>query len=123
MPRILKAIAGNNIFRQKGLRNILIVSTLLATVLPAYMILVLQPSYTGVLIDSVRESAIRVTNHLKSLSVHHHTEISKAVLKDQFLSNVGTIIKDIQLERLKIYSKSGEIIFSSREGLPGIRES
>jgi len=113
MAKILKAITGNKIIRQKGLRNVLIVSTLLATSLPAYMILVLQPSYTGVLIDSVRESAIRVANHLKSLSVHHHTEISKAVLQDQFLSNVGNIIKDIQLERLKIYSKSGEIIFSS----------
>lgn len=113
MRKIIKTLSEYNILRQKALRNILIVSVILAPVLPASMLLVISPSFTNLLIESTKKSAIRAASHLKSMVFLDHTHINKTGLKADFLDEVDTIKKDLDLQKLKIFSKSGEIIFSS----------
>jgi signal transduction histidine kinase len=77
------------------------------------MFLVIYPSFISLLIESTKESALRAASHLKSEVFIDNAEINKEALKSDFLNKVDTIKKDLDLEKLKIFSKSGEIIFSS----------
>ena len=113
MRKIIRTLTEYNILRQKALRNILIVSVILATVLPASMLLVISPSFTNLLIESTKKSAIRAASHLKSMVFLDHTHINRTGLKADFLGEIDTIKKDLDLQKLKIFAKSGEIIFSS----------
>lgn len=113
MRKIIRTLTEYNILRQKALRNILIVSIILATVLPASMLLVISPSFTNLLIESAKKSAMRAASHLKSMVFLDNTAIIKAELKADFVDKVDRIKNDLDLEKLKIFSKSGEIIFSS----------
>jgi len=61
-----KIIAENNIFKIKLLRNILIVSLAIVTLLSLYNVFFIYPSFTELLIESTKEDAVRVTRHLAS---------------------------------------------------------
>jgi signal transduction histidine kinase len=102
-----------NLFHQKALRNILIVSVILATVLPAYMILFIYPSFSGLLTGSAEKSALRAATHLKSMHFLETAELSKETLDAGFLNAVENIKNDMHLIKVKVFSPSGEIIFSS----------
>ena len=111
--KAIEIVIENNIIRQKVLRNILIVSGLLSTVLPAYMFLIIYPSFASLLIESTKESAVRAATHLKSMVFFGHSQLNKEAITDHFVSGVETIKRDMDLKKLKIFAKSGEILFSS----------
>ena len=113
IQKLFKLASVNNIFRHKALRNIFIVSVLLAAVLPAYMILFIYPAFTNLLVESTKESALRAATHLKSELFIQNIRLGKTVVNTEFLRTVGTVKNDLDLKKLKIFSESGEIIFST----------
>jgi len=116
MQKLLKTIAENNILQVSFLRNILLVSLLIVVVLPLCNIFFIYPSFTNLLTDDKRDDALRIAKHLSSFLVSEETELTRDILKAE-LSNeaeqLKQLRKDFDLIKLKFFSKSGEVIFST----------
>ena len=116
MQKLLKTIAENNILQVSFLRNILLVSLLIVVVLPLCNIFFIYPSFTNLLTDDKRDDALRIAKHLSSFLVSEEIELTRDILKAE-LSNEAEQLKqlrnDFDLVKLKFFSKSGEVIFST----------
>jgi sensor histidine kinase regulating citrate/malate metabolism len=97
----------------KFMRRILLISLVLVTILPLYVILVTHPSFTQLLIESTKDDAVRVAKFLTSVSRSEKEELTKETLNSDLFKNIDTLIDDFELANLKVFSKSGKIIFST----------
>ncbi|UCE82788.1 MAG: hypothetical protein JSV47_14040 [Deltaproteobacteria bacterium] len=116
MKKFLKKVAENNILKVPFLRNILLVSLVIVIVLPLYNILFIYPAFTKLLTDDKRDDAIRIARHLSSYCVSGHTELTSDLLQVQLSNEVERLRQaeeDFDLIKLKFFSKSGEVLFST----------
>ena len=108
-----KIITENNIFKIKLLRNILIVSLAIVTLLSLYNVFFIYPSFTELLIESTKEDAVRVTRHLASALNTGQSELTKSSFKPDLLIEIGKIKEDFELMKLQVFSRSGKTLFST----------
>jgi predicted membrane protein len=113
-------MAQESVLRNRFLRNILILAILIVIALISYNMFFTIPSFTKLLIKSTKDDAVRITRHLaSSLLVSEKKEIEKGSLNTQLLKEVGQIKEDFELTNLKVFSASGEIIFSGYQNEVG----
>ncbi|MCG6982205.1 MAG: hypothetical protein LJE88_12425 [Deltaproteobacteria bacterium] len=94
----------------------MLVSLVLVIVLPLYDILFIYPAVNKLLTDDKRDDAIRIARHLSTILVSGETELTKDLLQSHLSDELGQLREvrdDFDLIKLKFFSKSGEIIFSS----------
>jgi len=105
----------NSILKNHFLRNILIFSIIIAIALILYNTFLITPSFTKLLINATESDAVRITKHLaSSMLISEKTEIGKDTLNTQLLKKeIEKIKKDFELMNLKVFSPSGEIVFSA----------
>ncbi len=103
----------NNIFKIKLLRNILIVSLSIVTLLSLYNVFFIYPSFTDLLIDSTKDDAVRATRHLASTLIADRTELTKDSFNLNSMVEIEKIKNDFELMKLKVFSRSGETLFST----------
>jgi PAS domain S-box-containing protein len=108
-----KIIAENNIFKIKLLRNILIASLVIVTLLSLYNVFFIYPSFTRLLIESTKEDAVRATRHLASVLIAEQSELTEKSFHSDSLIKIGKIKEDFALMKLQVYSKSGKTLFST----------
>ena len=116
MMKLLKKLSENNILKVPFLRNILFVSLVIVMVLPLYDILFIYPAFNKLLTDDKRDGAIQIARHLSSILVSQETELTKSMLQAHLsdeLEQLRKVRDDFDLIKLKFFSKSGEVIFSS----------
>ena len=102
-----------SLLKNRFFRNILILTAMIIIALMAYNFFLTTPSFTKLLIDTTETDAVRITRHLaSSILISGTEEISKASLNDQLPKEVNKIKKDFELMSLKVFSPSGEIVFS-----------
>ena len=85
-------------------------------VLPLYDILFIYPAFTKLLTEDKRDDAIQIARHLSSFLVSQETELKKNLLQahlSEEMEQLGKVRDDFDLIKLKFFSKSGEVIFSS----------
>ncbi len=103
----------SKILRSKYLRNILILSIIVGITLPVGNILFIYPSFSKMLIDNTEEEAQRVAKHLMDEIFPEKTELSHHNITADVTDNIQKILEHFHLIKLKIFSKSGEIIYST----------
>lgn len=116
VKKLLRTISENNILRVPFLRNILFISLVIVIVLPLYDILFIYPAFTKLLTNDKRDDAIQIARHLSSILVSKETELTKNLLQVHLSDEMEQLTKvrdDFDLIKLKFFSKSGEVIFSS----------
>jgi len=116
VKKLQEKISENNILKIPILRNILLMSLVIVIVLPLYDILFIYPAFTKFLTDDKRDDAIRIARHLSSYCVSGHTELTSGLLQAHLSDEIERLRKaedDFDLIKLKFFSKSGEVIFSS----------
>ncbi len=113
MKRLNKTMTENNFLKVGLLRNIFIGSLLLATVLVSFNAFYIYPSFTKLLIQSTEDDAVRAADHLASTLVSKHSALTRDSLKENIVKEVENISADFELMKLKVFSPSGEIIFST----------
>jgi signal transduction histidine kinase len=94
----------------------LFVSLVIVIALPLYDILFIYPAFTKLLTNDKRDEAIRIARHLSSILVSKETNLTKNLLQAHLSDEVehqSKIRDDFDLIKLKFFSKSGEVIFSS----------
>jgi signal transduction histidine kinase len=116
VKKLQEKISENNILKIPFLRNILLVFLLIVIVLPLYDILFIYPAFTKFLTDDKRDDAVQIARHLSSFLVSQDTELNKGLLQTHLskeMEQLGKVRDDFDLIKLKFFSKSGEVIFSS----------
>jgi hypothetical protein len=106
-------MAQDSLLKNRLLRNILILAIAIILALVSYNIFFNIPSFTKLLINATKNDAVRITKHLASyLLISEKNVIGKDSLNIHLLKEVGKIKEDFELMNLKVFSSSGEIIFS-----------
>jgi hypothetical protein len=106
-------MARYEVLKNRFLRNILILVIVVLVALISFNIFYIAPSFTRLLINTTQHDAVRITRHLaSSLLVSEKTEIGKDSLNTALFKEVGKLKDDFELMNLKVFSATGEIIFS-----------
>lgn len=114
--RLSIMISAINILKIRLLRNIFFLSLVVVIVLPLYDTLFIHPSFTKMLVENTRNDATRVARHLASLPISEKTELKNDVLQVDLLreaEKLKNVKDDFEITKLRFFSESGEIIFSS----------
>ena len=113
MRNLFEQIIKSNIFRNGLLINILILSIILVTSLPLYNYLVIRPSFEEFLAESTNDEAVKIAKHFIEMFLPQNTELSKNTIRYYASGDIENFKNDFGLKKFKIYSNSGEVIFSS----------
>jgi signal transduction histidine kinase len=93
--------------------NVLHVSVVAIIFLPAYIFLYLHPSFTNMLIASIEKEANSIGTHLSSMLPSDEIELKRSSVSGTFKKEVNEIAEDFSIVKIKTFSSSGEIIFST----------
>ncbi len=95
------------------LRNILLISLFFALAFPLYDFLYLIPAYQSLMIKEVESDAIRF---VRSLVISNHLEqfeLEKETIPPALIEMVNVLRSEQMILKLRVFSPSGEIIYSS----------
>ena len=104
-----------NIIRVPLLRNIIVVCLIIAIAFPTYSVFFVYPSFIDLLIKSTEDDAISTATHLTRMIIPEGTELNNKALSKGLMNEIELMARDFNLENLKIFFKSGEVIFSTNE--------
>lgn len=96
-----------------SLRSVIVLALIAVVALPAYTCLFLYPSFIGILSENAKEDALRVASHLSGEHTAEHPLLMKDSISPHFLHEMENIQKDLKLAKLKVFSSSGMILFST----------
>ena len=106
-------MARDSVLKNRFLRNILILAIIIVIALISFNTLYTTPSFTKLLINTTENDAVRITRHLaSSLLISEKADIGKDSLNIPLLKEVEKLKEDFELMNLKVFSTSGEIVFS-----------
>ena len=100
-------------FKIKFLRNILLLSFAIIVLWFLIDILFIYPSFKKLLMHNAEAEATRVATHLASMLFPKQNELNKDSIPVDLSSSVGRIEKQFNIMKLKIFSPSGEILYST----------
>ena len=95
------------------LRGILLISLCSVVFLPLYTFFFLHPAFERLLTEKTEEEAARVASHLASILITEKTEVTKSAVTPEFEREIEKISKDMQLVKVKVFSHTGEIMYST----------
>jgi sensor histidine kinase regulating citrate/malate metabolism len=99
--------------RNRFLRNTLILAIAIVIALISFNIFYITPSFTKLFVSGTRNDAMRIARHLAStLLVSERIAIGKDSLNAEVSKEVDKLKEDFDLMNLKIFSASGEVVFS-----------
>jgi len=113
MRNLFEGIIKSNILKNGLLRNILIVSIMLVITLPLFGYLVIRPSFEKFLIESTSDEAVKIAKHFVAMFIPQKMGVSKNKIRYYVPDDIENFKSNFELIKLKIFSNSGEIIFSS----------
>ena len=113
MRNVFEEIIKSNIFRNELLRNILIVSIILVATLPLYNYFIFRPSFEKFFHESTDDEALKIARHFAAMFLPEKTDLSKNPIRNYAPDDIENLKNEFGLIKFKIFSNSGEIIFSS----------
>jgi PAS domain S-box-containing protein len=111
--RIFGTSRKDSVFKQPLLRKILFISFAVAIALPLSYAFFLHPAFTKILIEDEIAEGIAMARHLSGFIPSGEAKLKKDFLRMDALTMGVRDKNDFGLTALKIFSKSGEIIFST----------
>jgi len=106
-------MARYEVLKNRFLRNILILVVVVVVALISFNVIYITPSFTKLLTNTTQHDAVRIARHLaSSLLVSEKTEVGKDFLNLGLLKEVEKLKEDFDLINLKVFSASGEVVFS-----------
>jgi signal transduction histidine kinase len=113
MQKLYEPVVKNKIFQSNFLTNFLMVSLVLIAALPTYIIFFIHPSFTTLLFEATRDNAVRAANHFVSWRLLEKTKLTKGFPGVDMMTDIEKLKTDFDLLKLKVFSDSGEVIFST----------
>jgi hypothetical protein len=97
-------------FYKTSLKYIFIISAAVAVLYPLINFYVIFPSFTRLLINNTEDEAVRLAQNLSSIVVSEKNELKEPAA---FAGTLDKLKGEFKLDKLKVFLKSGEIIFST----------
>lgn len=94
-------------------RNLLILSIVMVILLPAYNAVFIYPSLKKMFTENTAKDATNIAKHFSSIFKAETGELTKGAFDSEILKAINTLKEDFGLAKLKAFSKSGEILFST----------
>jgi len=107
--------------RSRALRNILLAAVALATALCFYNVLIIYPSFTGLLLQYTKNDAVRASHYLSATlkSPSLPTNVDDP-LAPALVSTLHQVERSMELIGLKLYSPSGLTLYSTNKADIGL---
>jgi len=115
--RTVAAIAVN-VIKTPILRNVLIGCFAISILLPTYSTVYILPLFVKQLLKTIEDQAYRTASHLASCFTAHPDVPIKYLITPELIASINGAMHDFDIERIKIFSKSGEVLYSTH--LPDI---
>ena len=110
-------------FKNKIIGYIFLVSLLICVVYPLINMYFIFPNFTNLLVENTEKEAIRLGNHLADMFFDNEGAIIDEKIDMMMNDQSHNVIHDFKLMKLKIFTSSGETIYStSREDIGKINE-
>ena len=100
-------------FTFNHLKAFLLLSLAAVFVLPTYIYFFLSPEFTELTIENSEYEAKRVVNHLTSMFFSENQDFSKSHALQTLEQYNKNIQDEFNIEKLKLFLPSGEIVYSS----------
>jgi len=113
MRKLYKYFVKNKFFQTNILTNFLIASLILIAALPIYTIFFVNPTFTALLVETTKDNAVRVANHFVSWRLLEKTKMEKGFPGVDIMTDIERLKSDFDLLKLKVFSESGEVTFST----------
>jgi PAS domain S-box-containing protein len=101
------------VFSGPFLRNTFFAAAGVLAGLPAYEALVVAPRIETLLTGSAESEAQRIAAHLLADLLPATAELTAELLPPGFERIVAEVVRDFEIVKLKVFSRSGEVIFST----------
>ncbi|NQU64921.1 MAG: PAS domain S-box protein, partial [SAR324 cluster bacterium] len=95
------------------LRNILILSIFIVLVSPVFILSYILPLFSNNMIDLKEEDAVATAKYLSSSLFTKSDIISRDLITSDFVKKIQLVQQTLEMEKIKIFSKSGEIVYST----------
>jgi diguanylate cyclase (GGDEF)-like protein len=89
------------------------VSLVAISVFPIYTVFYLAPHFEELLVNNTKDEAIRLASSFSTFVVEEEKELRRGPLPTDLLDRLGSLEDDGRLVKMRIFSPSGEIIYSS----------
>lgn len=99
--------------RIKLLRNLLVISLAIAILLPLYQYFLVHPSYNKFLIQENEDEAVRYASYMTRTLGLEGRKLTKDQLPEDLDEQLKPVSRDDHLLKVRIFSASGEIIYST----------
>ncbi|MGK2951005.1 MAG: diguanylate cyclase domain-containing protein [Thiobacillus sp.] len=103
----------NTAMRVGFLRNILLLSLFSAVLVPLYGLFVSHPQYEQQLVSITEDEAERLARHLSQALHEEGTDIAQDRLPQGFAAEIQNIKSDFKLEKVKVFSREGVVVYST----------
>lgn len=103
----------NNIFRQRLLRSLLLISLLVSIFIPLRSYFLVLPQFRDKLLVYSEEEAIKTASHIRNYFIT--IDQSQIVVNDTLKSDIHKITSQFGLEKVKLFADNGHILFSTDE--------
>lgn len=106
-----------NLFKISYIRNILLISVVITTVLLLFNILIVYPKFTQILMAYTETEAVRVAQSLSRVVSSDNSEgqtgLTSALIESGIPDEIRQIADDFGLMKLKVFSFDGETVYST----------
>jgi signal transduction histidine kinase len=102
--------------RNKLLRNLLILSLVIAVLFPGYEYLFVHPAYNDLLAEETESEAVRYASYIVQALGLENQSLTRHSLPEGLEKQLHPASRDTRLIKLRIFSAQGEIIFSTEQG-------
>lgn len=109
----LEFLGGRVMLRITFLRNMLLLSLVLVTVLPLYDLFYTYPTYRNLLTRETEDDAVRFVNYLVRTLRLEERGLTREQISPGFSQEATLVMHDSLLVKLRVFSPQGEIVFSS----------
>jgi PAS domain S-box-containing protein len=112
-----------HIFRIKLLKNVMAVSMAIIIGLPIIYIAIIYPAFSRLLTQNIKSEVTRTAQHIRNLAVSNHAYQKALTVPDDLNKEIIIIKRDFELEKIRILSPSGEIIYSTNPEDVGLKNN
>ncbi len=113
MDKLRKLPRFDVLVKNKTLRYVLLLSIVVAILFPLINIFVIYPLFTQRLVENTEDEAVRLATHIISSADLAKMELSRDSIKDDHLAEFALLAKNFELMKIKIFSETGETIYST----------
>ena len=115
-----KKLHGSIILGRDYSQKQLIISICVVILLPIYNAAFLYPSFTRLFTQSISNDATNIAKQFMAIFGNQTSDLAENLLDPDILNQISTLKDIFGLSKLKIFSRSGEIVFSTDSNEMGI---